>query len=244
MAPQGRNWLNFAPLVPQICLWPLTRDEAEQGKAGSSFQLGQVVPGTESMKNPEVVQGQAASPCATANLQHPFLPTRRAVWPQQQHRTPVLAPARASSLGIEEAKTPQEAMGEPLRAVVMKIFGGPDETCEVAEGIAQLYRLIGLLEARCLPPDAGNILNSWSEMRLHLPSGLPKDLERSLSSCCCQSDALWEALERFRDMDPLMGLHIEKKTLETGTTLPQLLAERKSVRWNEEEEQDEVREPR
>ncbi|XP_019137411.2 uncharacterized protein LOC104685169 isoform X2 [Corvus cornix cornix] len=130
MAPQGRNWLNFAPLVPQICLWPLTRDEAEQGKAGSSFQLGQVVPGTESMKNPEVVQGQAASPCATANLQHPFLPTRRAVWPQQQHRTPVLAPARASSLGIEEAKTPQEAMGEPLRAVVMKIFGGPDETCE------------------------------------------------------------------------------------------------------------------
>lgn len=39
---------------------------------------------------------------------------------------------------------------------------------------------------------------SLSEMRLHLPSGLPKQLEKSLSSCCHQSDALWEALEKFR----------------------------------------------
>lgn len=42
-----------------------------------------------------------------------------------------------------------------------------------------------------------------------------------------------------------MGLPTAKKTLETGTTpLPQLLAERKSVRWDEEEERDEAREPR
>lgn len=46
------------------------------------------------------------------------------------------------------------------------------------------------------------------------------------------------------DTDPLMGLPTAKKTLETGTTLPQLLAERKSVRWDEEEERDEAREPR
>ncbi|KAM4752500.1 uncharacterized protein ACIQIH_000814 isoform 3-T5 [Cyanocitta cristata] len=85
----------------------------------------------------------------------------RAAWLQQLHRTSVLTLARASSLGIEEAKTPQEAMGEPLRAVVMKIFGGPDETCEVAEGIAQLHRLIGQLEARCLPPDVGSILSRY-----------------------------------------------------------------------------------
>ncbi|XP_068032129.1 C-type lectin domain family 2 member B-like isoform X2 [Anomalospiza imberbis] len=38
-----------------------------------------------------------------------------------------------------------------------------------------------------------------SEMRLYLPSGLPKELEKSLSSCCHQSDALWEALEKFRN---------------------------------------------
>ncbi|KAL9820966.1 uncharacterized protein GJ701_016302 isoform 2-T2 [Geothlypis trichas] len=38
---------------------------------------------------------------------------------------------------------------------------------------------------------------SLSEMRFHLPSGLPKQLDKSLSSCH-QSDALWEALEKFR----------------------------------------------
>ncbi|RLW05229.1 hypothetical protein DV515_00005258, partial [Chloebia gouldiae] len=46
--------------------------------------------------------------------------------------------------------------------------------------------------------DVGSIISSLSEMRLHLPSGLPKELEKSLSSCCHQSDALWEALEKFR----------------------------------------------
>lgn len=84
---------------------------------------------------------------------------------------------------------------------------------------------------------------SGNETRLHLPSGLPKELEKSLSSCCRQSDALWEALEKFRGTDPLMGLLTEKTMLETGTIpLPQLLAERKSVPWDEEE-QDEAREP-
>ncbi|XP_064259268.1 uncharacterized protein LOC135289525 isoform X2 [Passer domesticus] len=37
-----------------------------------------------------------------------------------------------------------------------------------------------------------------SEMGLHLPSGLPKELKKSLSSCCHQSDVLWEALEKLR----------------------------------------------
>ncbi|XP_030824181.1 uncharacterized protein LOC115915166 isoform X1 [Camarhynchus parvulus] len=171
----------------------------------------------------------------------------RAAWPQQPHKTPVLTLARDSSLGAEGTKAPQEAMGETTQAVVMKTFGGPDETCEemseaercrikaeferlrrlraereravlrrlaeldgtfaatqaekslqVAEGVAQLHRLIRQLEAKCLPQDVGRILSSLSEMRLHLPSGLPKQLEKSLSSCCHQSDALWEALEKFR----------------------------------------------
>lgn len=39
--------------------------------------------------------------------------------------------ARASSLGVEETKPPQEAIGEPPQAVVMKTFGGPDEACGV-----------------------------------------------------------------------------------------------------------------
>ncbi|XP_030916640.1 uncharacterized protein LOC102040053 isoform X2 [Geospiza fortis] len=250
----------------------------------------------------------------------------RAAWPQQPHKTPVLTLARDSSLGAEGTKAPQEAMGETTQAVVMKTFGGPDETCEekiqshvqslrkvlaeflgwraseekrhqdylemseaercrikaeferlrrlraereravlrrlaeldgtfaatqaekslqVAEGVAQLHRLIRQLEAKCLPQDVGRILSSLSEMRLHLPSGLPKQLEKSLSSCCHQSDALWEALEKFRDMDPPKGLPTAKMTLETGTTpLLQLLAERKRVRLDKEEEQDEGRELR
>lgn len=35
-------------------------------------------------------------------------------------------------------------------------------------------------------------------MRLHLPSELPAELEKSLSSCRRQRDALWEALKEFR----------------------------------------------
>ncbi|XP_077028020.1 uncharacterized protein LOC143692217 isoform X4 [Agelaius phoeniceus] len=38
---------------------------------------------------------------------------------------------------------------------------------------------------------------SLSEMRFHLSSGLPKQLDKSLSSCH-QSDALWRALVKFR----------------------------------------------
>ncbi|XP_039585752.1 uncharacterized protein LOC120512010 isoform X2 [Passer montanus] len=43
-----------------------------------------------------------------------------------------------------------------------------------------------------------NHLVNLSEMGLHLPSGLPKELKKSLSSCCHQSDVLWEALEKLR----------------------------------------------
>ncbi|KAM4879362.1 E3 ubiquitin-protein ligase TRIM11-like isoform 4-T5 [Sylvia borin] len=118
-----------------------------------------------------------------------------------------------------------------------------EKSLRVAEGVAQLHRLIAQLEARCLPQNVGSILTS--EMRLHLPSGLPKELEKSLSSCCRQSDALWEALEKLRDTDPPKGLPTAKTTLESGTTpLPQLLAERRRVQWDEEEEQNEAREPR
>ncbi|XP_077646395.1 C-type lectin domain family 2 member D6 isoform X1 [Lonchura striata] len=54
----------------------------------------------------------------------------RAAWPRQLHKTLVPTLARASSLAVEETKTPQEAMGEPPQAVVIKTFGGLDETCE------------------------------------------------------------------------------------------------------------------
>lgn len=57
--------------------------------------------------------------------------SRRAAWPQQTQKTPLPTLARASSLGAEGTKTPQEAMGETPQAVVMKTSGGPDETCEV-----------------------------------------------------------------------------------------------------------------
>lgn len=132
------------------------------------FHLEQVVPGTECRNTPEAVQGQAASPCATANPQHPFLPVRRAAWPQQWHRTPVLTLARASFLGVEETKPPQEAMGEPPRAVVMKVFGGPDEICEVRSAF---YDPSGLSP---LPPpekkvQSENILISLWESKAPVP---------------------------------------------------------------------------
>lgn len=43
----------------------------------------------------------------------------------------MLTLVRASSLGVEETKTPEEAMGEPPQAVVMKTLGGLGETCKV-----------------------------------------------------------------------------------------------------------------
>ncbi|KAM9591879.1 uncharacterized protein ACIBXB_005526 isoform 5-T5 [Morphnus guianensis] len=97
-------------------------------------------------------------------------------------------------------------------------------------------------------------LLSWSEMRLHLPSELPAELEKSLSSCRRQRDALWEALKEFRDTvqpqtKPGRGRcpsREEKAKLprEPGAVpLPQLLADRKSARWDEEE-RDKAEEPR
>ncbi|KAM6228700.1 uncharacterized protein M6G45_016228 isoform 3-T3 [Spheniscus humboldti] len=95
---------------------------------------------------------------------------------------------------------------------------------------------------------------SWSEPRLHLPSGLPAELEKSLSSCRRQRAALREALEEFRGMgrpETKPGTRncpsTEEKAKappEPGTApLPQLLADRKSVRWDEEE-RDGAGEPR
>ncbi|GAB0201511.1 E3 ubiquitin-protein ligase TRIM7-like [Grus japonensis] len=70
-----------------------------------------------------------------------------------------------------------------------------EKSSRVAEGIVRLHGLIGQLEAQ----DIGSVLSSWSEMRLHLPSGLPAELHKSLSSCHRQRDALREALEQFRE---------------------------------------------
>ncbi|XP_050770783.1 E3 ubiquitin-protein ligase TRIM11-like isoform X3 [Gymnogyps californianus] len=103
-----------------------------------------------------------------------------------------------------------------------------EKSLRVAEGIARLHGLIGQLEAKHPPQDIGSILSSWREMRLHLPSGLPTELEKSLSSCRRQRDALREALKEFR----------AKTTPEPGAApLPQLLADRKSVRWDEERDE-------
>ncbi|XP_054663526.1 uncharacterized protein LOC129198334 isoform X2 [Grus americana] len=91
-----------------------------------------------------------------------------------------------------------------------------EKSSRVAEGIVRLHGLIGQLEAQdigsvlsryvavgCFPPcykhpTSAVSLPSWSEMRLHLPSGLPAELHKSLSSCHRQRDALREALEQFR----------------------------------------------
>ncbi|KAM6228698.1 uncharacterized protein M6G45_016228 isoform 1-T1 [Spheniscus humboldti] len=129
-----------------------------------------------------------------------------------------------------------------------------EKSLRVAEGIAGLHGLIGQLEAKPLPQDIGSILSSWSEPRLHLPSGLPAELEKSLSSCRRQRAALREALEEFRGMgrpETKPGTRncpsTEEKAKappEPGTApLPQLLADRKSVRWDEEE-RDGAGEPR
>ncbi|XP_068265424.1 zinc finger protein RFP-like isoform X2 [Nyctibius grandis] len=75
-----------------------------------------------------------------------------------------------------------------------------EKSLRVAEGIVRLQGLIGQLEAKRLPQDIGSILSSWSEMKLHLPSGLPVELEKSLSSCRRQRDALREALKEFGDL--------------------------------------------
>ncbi|XP_049653711.1 E3 ubiquitin-protein ligase TRIM7-like [Accipiter gentilis] len=91
-------------------------------------------------------------------------------------------------------------------------------------------------------------------MRLRLPSELPAELEKSLSSCRRQRDALWQALKEFRETGqpetkPGRGRcpsaeEKAKPPREPGAVpLPQLLADRKGVRWDEEE-RDEAEEPR
>ncbi|XP_030366699.1 E3 ubiquitin-protein ligase TRIM7-like [Strigops habroptila] len=116
----------------------------------------------------------------------------------------------------------------------------------VVEGIARLHGLIRQLEAKRLPQDIGSVLSSWSEMKLQLLTGLPAELEKSLSSCRHQRDALREALKELRDTErpePKPGPGNlpgrEQKTKATAdpspAPLPQLLVDRNSVRWDEEE---------
>ncbi|XP_050770781.1 E3 ubiquitin-protein ligase TRIM7-like isoform X1 [Gymnogyps californianus] len=123
-----------------------------------------------------------------------------------------------------------------------------EKSLRVAEGIARLHGLIGQLEAKHPPQDIGSILSSWREMRLHLPSGLPTELEKSLSSCRRQRDALREALKEFRERGRPKtkaerggfpsAEEKAKTTPEPGAApLPQLLADRKSVRWDEERDE-------
>ncbi|XP_049653715.1 E3 ubiquitin-protein ligase TRIM7-like [Accipiter gentilis] len=129
-----------------------------------------------------------------------------------------------------------------------------EKSLRVAEGITRLHGLIGQLEVKRTPQAIRSILSSWSEMRLRLPSELPAELEKSLSSCRRQRDALWQALKEFRETGqpetkPGRGRcpsaeEKAKPPREPGAVpLPQLLADRKSVRWDEEE-RDEAEEPR
>ncbi|XP_058720738.1 E3 ubiquitin-protein ligase TRIM7-like isoform X2 [Poecile atricapillus] len=106
-----------------------------------------------------------------------------------------------------------------------------EKSLRVAEGVAQLHRLIGQLEACCLPQDVGSILSRY------VATGCFMSLSLQLRR------GAW--LIHPSDTDPTMGLPTAEMTLETGTTpLPQLLEERKSMQWDEEEGQDEAREPR
>ncbi|XP_074666601.1 pyrin-like isoform X2 [Strix aluco] len=115
-----------------------------------------------------------------------------------------------------------------------------EKSLRVAEGIARLQGLIGQLEAKRSPQDIGSILSGWSEMRLQLLSGLPRELEKSLSCCRRQREALQEALQEFRDTGrpeakPGAGQFPSAKEKAKAASLPQLLADRKSVRWDEEQ---------
>ncbi|XP_074786665.1 uncharacterized protein LOC141972630 isoform X1 [Athene noctua] len=80
-------------------------------------------------------------------------------------------------------------------------------------------------------------LPSWSETRLQLLSELPTELEKSLS----QRDTLRGALKELRDTGrpeakPQAGqLPNSTKEKAKAASLPQLLADRKSVRWDEEQ---------
>lgn len=123
-----------------------------------------------------------------------------------------------------------------------------EKASRLAEEIARLHGLIGQLEAGRLPRDTGSSLSSWNEARLQLPP----ELEKSLRSCRRQHAALEEALKELRDpgrSKPKPGtgktLSTEEKakgTPDPGSAPPQVLADRKSVRWDEE--QAKGREPR
>ncbi|KAI6060496.1 Tripartite motif-containing protein 7-like isoform X2 [Aix galericulata] len=90
-------------------------------------------------------------------------------------------------------------------------------------------------------------LPSWNEARLQLPP----ELEKSLRSCRRQHAALEEALKELRDpgrpklkLETGKILSTEEKakgTPDPGSAPPQVLGDRKSVRWDEE--QDKAREP-
>ncbi|XP_050572061.1 tripartite motif-containing protein 15-like isoform X3 [Cygnus atratus] len=122
-----------------------------------------------------------------------------------------------------------------------------EKASRVAEEIGRLHGLIGQLEAGRLPQDTGSSLSTWNEARLQLPP----ELEKSLRSCRRQHAALEEALKESRDPGrpkPKLGtgktLSTEEKakgTPDPGSAPPQVLADRKSVRWDEE--QDKAREP-
>ncbi|XP_074786666.1 zinc finger protein RFP-like isoform X2 [Athene noctua] len=112
-----------------------------------------------------------------------------------------------------------------------------EKSLRVTEGIVRLQGLIGQLEAERLPQDIGSILSGWSETRLQLLSELPTELEKSLS----QRDTLRGALKELRDTGrpeakPQAGqLPNSTKEKAKAASLPQLLADRKSVRWDEEQ---------
>ncbi|XP_071588879.1 E3 ubiquitin-protein ligase TRIM7-like isoform X2 [Heliangelus exortis] len=119
-----------------------------------------------------------------------------------------------------------------------------EKSWRVAEGIRRLQGLIRQLEAK----DTGSILSSWSEMRLPLPCGLPDQLEKSLSSCRLQRAALQEALRGFTDTgrekaepgagdSPLTEEKAKVTPEPSAAPLPQPVADRKSVRWDEEGEE-------
>nr|XP_047912215.1 E3 ubiquitin-protein ligase TRIM11-like isoform X2 [Anser cygnoides] len=198
----------------------------------------------------------------TARIPGRFAPKRKFIRKELK-----LSPRRSLSKALETSEAERRRVGgeferlrrlldEKERGVLRRLAeldaafeaAQAEKASRLAEEIARLHGLIGQLEAGRLPQDTGSSLSSWNEARLQLPP----ELEKSLRSCRRQHAALEEALKELRDpgrSKPRPGtgktLSTEEKakgTPDPGSAPPQVLADRKSVRWDEE--QAKGREPR
>lgn len=127
------------------------------------FQLGQLVLGTEHGNTQGRFKGRQQFTLCHGQPLALLSPRQDGSMATAAAQTPVLTVTRASPLGEEETKAPKEAMGEPPQAVVVKTFGGLDETCEVR---SPSYYPSGLLPLPEKKVQSENILISSQKAKL------------------------------------------------------------------------------